>query len=135
MTGTDKGKMQVSGSGRADAIDARRAYSRHDVELDISLLSETNFYLGLTENLSEGGLFIATHAVKPIGTKVEFSFKLPQLDEPIQAIGTVRWVRVYSETSDTSPGMGVRFDQISSQQIEQIRRFLATRAPLFFDED
>jgi uncharacterized protein (TIGR02266 family) len=122
-------------SGPLPAAEVRRAHSRHDVELDVSLEGESNFYLGLTENLSEGGLFIATHVVKPIGTTVEVSFKLPHVAEAIQAVGVVRWVREYSETSNTSPGIGVRFGRISPQQVEQIREFLAARAPLFYDED
>jgi uncharacterized protein (TIGR02266 family) len=126
---------RVQDSGPISASDARRAHARHDVELEVSLESESNFYMGLTENLSEGGLFIATHLVRPLGTKVEVSFKLPHLAEPIRAMGIVRWTREYSDTSDTSPGMGVRFEQIAPEQIDQIRQFLAARAPLFYDED
>jgi uncharacterized protein (TIGR02266 family) len=97
--------------------------------------SETNFYMGLTENLSEGGLFIATHVLKPLGTQIEVSFKLPGAPEPIKVTGTVRWLREYSPTSDTSPGMGVRFEHIDQHQVEHIRNFLAARNPLFHDED
>jgi hypothetical protein len=49
--------------------------------------------------------------------------------------GTVRWLREYSPTSDTSPGMGVCFEHIGAEHTEQIRRFLAARDPLFHDED
>jgi uncharacterized protein (TIGR02266 family) len=126
-------------SGPQPVGEARRVHSRQDVELEVSLEvsleSESNFYLGLTENLSEGGLFIATHLVRPLGTEIEVSFKLPHVAEPTKAIGIVRWTREYSETSDTSPGMGVRFERISPEQVEQIREFLAARAPLFYDED
>jgi uncharacterized protein (TIGR02266 family) len=122
-------------SGPIPAVDARRAHPRHDVELEVSLESESNFYMGLTENLSEGGLFIATHLVKPIGTSIEVSFMLPHVPEPIKAAGTVRWTREFSETSDTMPGMGVRIENIAPEHVEQIREFLAARAPLFFDED
>jgi len=122
-------------SGAAEAPDSRRVHARRDVELEVTLEGETNFYLGLTENLSAGGLFIATHVVRPIGTKLDVSFKLPNAAEPIKATGTVRWVREYSETSDTSPGIGVRFEHISAEQNGQILQFLAARAPLFYDED
>jgi uncharacterized protein (TIGR02266 family) len=122
-------------SGAVETADSRRVHPRRDVELEVTLESETNFYLGLTENLSEGGLFIATHVVRSIGTQIDVSFKLPHSSEAIKVTGTVRWIREYSETSDTSPGMGVRFDHISSEQAEQIRQFLAARAPLFYDED
>jgi uncharacterized protein (TIGR02266 family) len=117
------------------AVDARRAHPRHDIELEVSLESESNFYMGLSENLSEGGLFIATHLVKPKGTKIEVSFKLPHVAEAIKAVGTVGWTREYSETSDAMPGMGVRFEHMAPQHVEQIREFLAARAPLFYDED
>ena len=117
------------------AADARRAHVRHDVEIEVSLESESNFYMGLTENLSEGGLFIATHLVKPMGTEIEVSFKLPHVAEAIKAKGVVRWIREYSETSDAMPGMGVRFERIAPEEVEQIRQFLAARAPLFYDED
>ena len=124
-----------SESGAMRALEARRVHPRHDVELEVSLESESNFYMGLTENLSEGGLFIATHLVKPIGTKVEVSFKLPHVAEAIKAVGVVRWTREYSETSDSMPGMGVRFENIAPEHVEHIREFLAARAPLFYDED
>ena len=123
------------GSGPVGAADARRHHPRHHVELEVTMESETNFYLGLTENLSEGGLFIATHLHKPIGTQIEVSFKLPDVAEPIKVTGTVRWVREYSETTEAHPGMGIRFEHLGREEAEQIQRFLAARDPLFFDED
>jgi uncharacterized protein (TIGR02266 family) len=124
-------------SGRGETVDARRAHARYplELEIEITLESESNFYLGLTENFSEGGVFVATHVFKPIGTPVELSFRLPQVPDAIRVKGTVRWVRVYSESSDTPPGMGVRFDTVGDEHVALIRHFLASRAPLFFDED
>jgi uncharacterized protein (TIGR02266 family) len=121
-------------SGSVGTADSRR-YPRHDVELEVTMESESNFYMGLTENLSEGGIFIATHVLKPMGTSIAVSFKLPDVTEPLKVVGSVRWVREYSETSDTSPGMGVRFEQLTKEQAEQIHRFLSARDPLFYDED
>jgi uncharacterized protein (TIGR02266 family) len=128
------GEGARTSSGPAAAAEIRR-HARHNVELEVTMESETNFYMGLTENLSEGGLFIATHVLKPLGTQLEVAFKLPEMTEPIKVTGTVRWVREYSETSDTSPGMGVRFEAVGPELTEQIRRFLAARDPLFYDED
>jgi len=137
QTAKDKQKeLQHSsaGSGALATGEGRRVHPRHHVEIEVTLESESNFYLGLTENLSEGGLFISTVLVKPIGTQLEFSFKLGDAPEPIHALGIVRWVREYSDTSDTGPGMGVRFERMPPEQVEQIRDFLATRAPLFHEE-
>lgn len=134
-SGTHSSEDAGRQSGAVGAGDARRHYPRHNVELEVTMESETNFYMGLTENLSEGGLFIATHVLKPLGTQIEVSFKLPDVAEPIKVTGTVRWLREFSPTSDTSPGMGVRFEHLDAEHTEMIRRFLAARDPLFFDED
>jgi uncharacterized protein (TIGR02266 family) len=137
---TAKGKQKElehpsPGSDALATGEGRRAHRRHHVEIQVTLESESNFYVGLTENLSEGGLFIATVLVKPIGTQIGFSLKLGDAPEPISALGTVRWVREYSETSDTGPGMGVRFDRMAPEHLARVRQFLATRAPLFHEED
>jgi uncharacterized protein (TIGR02266 family) len=114
---------------------SRRIHERADVELEVTLESEHNFYLGLTENLSEGGLFIATHLLRPLGSTVAVTLKLPNSPEPIVTQGTVRWVRQYSETSDTGPGIGVRFEHVSPEHTQIIREFVKARQPLFHDED
>ena len=43
--------------------DNRRRHLRYAVELDVSMSSEHNFYAGFAENLSEGGVFVATHSL------------------------------------------------------------------------
>ena len=134
-SGTHSSGDAAPHSGAMGTAEVRRQYPRHNVELEVTMESETNFYMGLTENVSEGGLFIATHVLKPLGTQIEVSFKLPDMSEAIKVTGTVRWLRDYSATSDTSPGMGVRFEHIDAEHTEQIRRFLAARDPLFHDED
>jgi uncharacterized protein (TIGR02266 family) len=122
-------------SGTIDAGSSRRIFERSEVELEVTLESEHNFYLGLTENLSEGGLFIATHLLRPIGASIAVNLKLPNSAESFTAQGTVRWIRQYSETSDTGPGMGVRFEQLPPEHTRIIREFLSARTPLFHDED
>jgi uncharacterized protein (TIGR02266 family) len=134
--GEDRGAPSAAPASQSGAVEqVRRVHSRHDIELEVTLESESNFYMGLTENLSAGGLFIATHTLRPLGTSVEVSFRLPGSAEPVTVVGTVRWVREYSDTSDTGPGLGVRFDDIAPQTTELIAAFLASRAPLFHDED
>jgi hypothetical protein len=38
----------------------QRAAARVHVDAEVSLVSESNFFVGLTRNLSNGGLFVAT---------------------------------------------------------------------------
>src|SRR6478735_6647861 len=55
----------------------RREHSRFSVDLDVTIGSDHNFYAGFAENLSAGGVFIATHKLKPVGSKIDLSINLP----------------------------------------------------------
>jgi uncharacterized protein (TIGR02266 family) len=121
-------------SGEREAS-TRRVYNRFSVDLDVTVSSEHNFYAGFVENMSVGGIFIATHQLKPVGERLEFQVNLPGSDQPIRGVGEVRWVRVYSEASNTPPGMGIKFDALDAESVRRIEEFLAQRDPLFYDED
>ena len=47
-----------------------RAAERFDLEVKVDLESDHNFYTGLTQNISAGGLFIATHVLRKIGDRI-----------------------------------------------------------------
>jgi uncharacterized protein (TIGR02266 family) len=113
---------------------ARREHSRFSVDLDVTVGSDHNFYAGFAENLSAGGVFIATHKLKPVGSKIELSINLPD-GAQLKTEGDVRWVRVFNEHSDTPPGMGVRFNNLPESSVALIQNFLARREPLFFDDE
>ena len=115
--------------------DHRRAHPRCSVDLDVSLGSEHNFYAGLAENISAGGVFVATHMIKPVGDTVELTIHFPDEDRVVKAIGEVRWVREYNESNDVPPGMGVSWKGLSEEDAEQITRFSTLRPPLYFDDD
>jgi uncharacterized protein (TIGR02266 family) len=113
----------------------RREHERFSLDLQVSVLSEHNFYAGLAENISAGGLFIATHQLQRVGSRIELSLRMPESDEVFQIVGEVRWVRLYNEHSDTSPGLGVRFTELPPGAAAAISRFLDQREPLFFDDE
>jgi uncharacterized protein (TIGR02266 family) len=119
----------VEQSARADRDESA---PRLDVSLMVSIDSDSNFYVGFTENLSDGGVFVATHVPRAIGSAVNLTVTLPN-QMPIRAKGTVAWVREYSESNEAAPGMGVRFDQISPQDVERVLVFARARQPMFFD--
>lgn len=112
----------------------RREHSRFHVDLEVTVGSDHNFYAGFAENLSAGGVFIATHQLKPVGSKIELTINLPD-GEQVRAAGEVRWIRVFNELSDTPPGMGVKFNDLAEASVSLIQSFLSRRDPLFFDDD
>jgi len=127
-----------SPSQRAESVpaaSAQRVHERFSVDLQVSVHSEHNLYAGLAENLSAGGLFIATHQLQKVGSKIELSLRMPDSDEVFQILGEVRWVRVFNDQSDTSPGLGIRFLELPPGAAAAIHRFLGQREPLFFDDE
>src|SRR4051812_13463680 len=73
----------------------RRVSPRVPLDIEVSLTSESQFYVGLTGDLSEGGLFVPTYQSHRIGAPVDIELTIPS--GVVRARGTVRWIR---ETSD-----------------------------------
>jgi uncharacterized protein (TIGR02266 family) len=115
--------------------DHRRRAPRYSVDLDVTMSSDHNFYAGFAENISSGGLFVATYVRRPKGDRMEIVLNLPGHPEPIRAVGEVRWVREFSERSNVPPGLGVRFVELPDGAAAAIDRFLKDREPLFYDDE
>jgi len=108
----------------------RRQQPRIRLETTIDLHSLSNFYTGLTENISDGGLFLATDDSFEPGSEVELAFSLVG-GVDVRARGVVRWHR--TETEELSAGVGIAFTQLSEDAREAIQRFLARREPIYHD--
>ena len=107
-----------------------RKSERRELSCDVSVGSESNFYLGVTENISEGGVFISSDSQIPLGTVVTLKFVLPS--GTVSATGEVRWHR--PQTSTQSSGVGVRFTNLSDEDKERVMAFLEKRQPIFHAE-
>jgi uncharacterized protein (TIGR02266 family) len=111
----------------------RRRTVRASLATEVNLFSHSNFYTGFTEDISEGGVFVASYGLLPVGTTVAVNLGLPGGFE-IEATGTVRWLRCSSGEDGTEPpGMGIQFTWIGEDDRELIREFVRHRSPLFFD--
>src|SRR6185369_12867959 len=93
----------------------RRAYERAELVVEITYESDHNFFMGLSENISEGGLFVATHVIREVGTRIELTFALPGDAGTVKATAEVRWLRLYSESSDAPPGLGLAFVELTDE--------------------
>lgn len=112
--------------------DERRGEDRAEVSCDIGFQSETNFFAGFTGDLSDGGLFVATYDILPVGTELTVSFVLPG-GHHVTARAEVRWTREHRDDDpEFHPGMGVSFEDLDPTHVEAIRNYMARREPLFF---
>ena len=111
---------------------AQRTKARVKMQAAVDFTSDNNFFNGFSANISDGGLFVATVNLLPLGTEVDLSFSLPS-GERIEARGVVQWVReVNDQLPDVFPGMGVQFAQLQPAAQSAITQFLVQRDPLFF---
>ncbi len=115
---------------------SRRACERLDVELSVGVHSEHNFFAGFTSNISEGGIFIATHQERPVGSVLEIEFTLPEDDAPIVTRAQVMWVRAYNDHAEAEmPGLGLRFIDLPEEATARIQAFIErVRAPIFWED-
>jgi uncharacterized protein (TIGR02266 family) len=113
----------------------RRLCPRVALCVEVGFLSDSNFYAGFTEDVSEGGLFVATHLLKDVGTELTLTFTLPN-EHVVTAAGVVRWLRdPHDLQSETAPGMGIQLLKLSAEDLAMVQQFVALRAPLFYDVD
>lgn len=108
----------------------RKQGERAFLEVDIGLMSDSYFYAGLSQDVSRGGLFVATYQLKPPGTRIALYFVLPD-GHAVSADGIVRWTRDAGD--DLPPGMGIAFERIEPRDLAAIGRYCRNRAPLYHD--
>lgn len=119
----------------APAPDYRgHAAPREHVEVNIGATTESNFYVGFSGEVSEGGVFLSTYEVLDQGTRVHMLVTLPGGFE-FQQDGYVRFVRDPMDFSAASePGIGVQFEGLSPQNRDLVLRFVRKRPPMFYDD-
>ena len=130
--------MHTPGAKVAENQQNVRSAERFDLEVKVDLESEHNFYTGLTQNISSGGLFIATHHLRKIGDRITLKFTLPGSDKTLDVETEVRWIRENSalmRTADGGTGMGVRFINLTPETSAAINAFVQARESLYYDDD
>ena len=134
----EKKKMFEETKRNADEVifssSNQRTAKRVDVELEVTLSGPHTFFSGFTMDISEGGVFIATHQLFPIGT--EFRIILFVGKEKLEIESEVVWVRGEDSAiiSGEEPGMGLRFLSLDDRSLSVISEFIKKREPLLYDD-
>ena len=122
------------GAGHAYAPQPVRLGPRENVEANVGASSETNFYVGFSGEISEGGVFVATYNTFDVDAIVTLHVTLPGGYE-FKTPGRVHFVRDPMDMSDEAePGMGVKFEALAGDHRELILRFVRKRPPMFYDD-
>ena len=118
-------------SSRESAPPSQRKASRRSCELELEFTEDSHFYAGLTQDISQGGVFIATYRLFPVGSRLELAFELPD-GTRVKTRGEVRWLRE-GAAAGTRPGMGVAFSDLPEAALTAIADFCRERPPLYMD--
>ena len=84
----------------------------------------SGFISEFSSNVSQGGMFIRTRTPEPVGTVLDFGFRLGDDYELIHGRGEVVWIRAQDQASDRPAGMGIRFLELSAGSRELIRKMV-----------
>jgi uncharacterized protein (TIGR02266 family) len=87
------------------------------------------FMAGPVVNISESGMFLETVMPLEPGKEVRLTPLLPEQDGVWEIEGVVVRKADYDldNAFDRTPGMGIRFKDVSSENLAQIRRLIASK--------
>ena len=102
------------------------------VDVNVSLVSEHNFYVGVTRRIDSGGVFIATSMPPAVGTRVQVHLGLAD-GRRLELDGEVAFLRAKSATTGRQPaGCGVRLHGVPGWAVDAIERFFQARLPIAY---
>jgi uncharacterized protein (TIGR02266 family) len=91
----------------------------------VSFSSESFAVHDFTLNLSEGGIFIPTEKMCPVGTRGTLKFRSSQYEDPMLMIAeVVRTVEPDEEQPAKQCGLGLRFLEVSDAQLTKLREIV-----------
>jgi len=106
---------------------------RTRIEANLGATTQSNFYVGLSGEIAHGGVFLATYEMLPKNTSVFMLVTLPGGFE-FECDGYVRFLRDPLDlTSESEPGIGIQFEDLSDDARRLVLRFIRNRPPIFYD--
>ena len=107
-------------------ISGRRKYPRVPARLEVRYARRNTFFADYTQNISQGGLFVATDTPLELGTVFQFDMHIPDVPEPLSLTGEVRWSVQPSDDEDlpVEPGMGIAFKFESDDERQSVDEFV-----------
>jgi uncharacterized protein (TIGR02266 family) len=107
--------------------------TRGPVNLRIKFRSESlqQFIERYGVDVSRGGIFIRTREPLPVGTRLKLDFQLVDTVPLFQGDGTVVWIREHDASrAGVTPGMGVRFDRLTTESQKTLDTILEEKIRL-----
>ena len=115
----------------------RRQARRIRVALEVNYRSADTFLFAYITDLSLLGIFVHTETPSPPGTQLTLRFTPPGHSAPMDLEGHVMWINPVRAVQEggRSPGMGIRFANVTEAQRERLVDLVRTVAYLPDDAD
>lgn len=105
-------------------IEKRRSLRLPLFVLEVRWKKYNKVFIGHTQNISIGGLFMSTERSLQTGERFPIEFVLPDKKTKINCTGEVTWTRSYAEEGSGSEGIGVRFVDLNDQKMKAIGQWI-----------
>ena len=105
----------------------RRSHFRFPTHLQVRFSSGKELRSACLQNISEGGIFIATERPLDLGSRLHLAISNSEVAGEVELHGTVKWVRSAPDVEGPA-GMGICFDGISDEQRVAIRDVVTREA-------
>ncbi len=97
---------------------------RKPVQVRVEYAHIEDFLVDYTSNHTIGGMFIKTARPLPVGTRFLLRFQLPGTGRTLKTEAQVRWTLPVDVAAPMTPGMGVRFDGLCSEDRSTVESLL-----------
>jgi tetratricopeptide (TPR) repeat protein len=107
--------------------------ARAALSVNIGGTTDSNFYVDASDQLIDGGVFVATYSPLSVDARVTLTITLPG-KQVARAFGRVLLTRDLMDAFDDHiPGMCIAFERLDARSFALIERFARKRPPMFVD--
>jgi type IV pilus assembly protein PilZ len=85
-----------------------------------------DFLVDYTSNETIGGMFIQTARLMAVGTEFKLRIQLPGGRRTIETLAEVRWTLPIDVAAPMNPGMGIRFEGLTTVDKRLVENLLVT---------
>jgi uncharacterized protein (TIGR02266 family) len=126
-----------SGAIQAD----KRASFRKHFDIQVGVATQHRLFVGLSSNISSGGLFIATEEDLSPGDRLDVRFSIPGSTHVFVKAAEVCWIRPIDDANGHNggeegalrSGAGVRLLDLTEEERRILDGFLKAHDPIFYE--
>ena len=98
-------------------MNQQRQHTRKHFSSDVELHHDGNVTQGRSINISQGGIFVDTDLLPPLGSKLVLKMRIPGAGDDCEIPCIVRWVK-------EGEGLGLQFEQLRAIEMWALNKLI-----------